>query len=145
MTLHPAAAALLSGLIAQVAKVVWEALVGRRWRPVLFFRNGGMPSSHAATVSTLTLLTARNEGLDSTLFSLVLIFSLFVIFEATGLRQEIGKQARLLNELVERVVAGRPVGTQRLRELLGHTWREVLGGVVVGVAVYFWLAPSVPR
>ena len=69
----------------------------------------------------------------------MLIFSLFVIFEATGLRQEIGKQAEVLNDLMDSALAGKKVPGERLRELMGHTWGEVAGGVVVGVGVYLWL------
>jgi acid phosphatase family membrane protein YuiD len=69
----------------------------------------------------------------------VLIFSLFVIFEATGLRQEIGKQAEVINDLMDSVLAGKKVPGNRLRELMGHTWGEVAGGVVVGVGMYLWL------
>ena len=131
--------ALLSGLIAQAAKVVWEAVARRRWRPLLFFANGGMPSSHAATVTTLALLVRRAEGAASPLFSLALVFGVFILFEATGLRQEMGKQARLLNDLREALHAGRPLPGGRLRELVGHTWGEVAGGMCVGAGCYFWL------
>jgi acid phosphatase family membrane protein YuiD len=136
--------ALISGLVAQAAKVVIEAITRRRFRPSLFFDNGGMPSSHTSTVTTLTLAVGTTEGFDSAIFSLVLVFSLFVIFEATGLRQEIGKQAELLNDLMDRVLAGEKVPGNRLRELMGHTWAEVAGGVVVGVGVFLWLGRPYP-
>ena len=135
--------ALISGLTAQAAKVVIELVVRRRFRPGLFFDNGGMPSSHTSTVTTLSLTVGRAEGFDSSIFSLVLIFSLYVVFEATGLRQEIGKQAELLNDLMDSALAGEKVPGERLRELMGHTWAEVAGGVVVGVGMYLWLAPAV--
>jgi acid phosphatase family membrane protein YuiD len=63
----------------------------------------------------------------------VLVFSLFVVFEATGLRQEIGQQAQVLNEMMDRVLAGEGVDRRRLRELVGHTWAEVVVGMVLGV------------
>jgi uncharacterized protein len=131
--------ALLSGLLAQAGKVLWEAALGRRWRPLLFFANGGMPSSHAATVTTLALLVRRDAGADSAQFSLALVFGVFVLFEATGLRQEMGKQARLLNELRRALHAGQKLPGAPLRELVGHTWGEVAGGVVVGVLAYLGL------
>jgi len=131
--------ALISGLTAQLAKVVIDAVVKRRFRPSLFFDNGGMPSSHTSTVTTLALSVGRAEGYDSSIFSLVLVYSLFVIFEATGLRQEIGKQAELLNDLMDSAMAGKKVPSYRLRELMGHTWGEVAGGMVVGVGIYLWL------
>ncbi len=136
---HPGILALTSGLIAQAAKVVIELVVKRRFRPLVFFDNGGMPSSHTATVTTLSLAVGRADGFDSSIFSLVLVYSLFVIFEATGLRQEIGKQAELLNDLMDSALAGEKVPGYRLRELMGHTWGEVAGGIVVGVGIFLWL------
>ncbi len=140
--INPGIMALISGLTAQAAKVVIEAVVKRRFRPSLFFDNGGMPSSHTSTVTTLALAVGRAEGFDSSIFSLVLVFSLFVIFEATGLRQEIGKQAELLNDLMDSALAGEKFPGYRLRELMGHTWGEVAGGIVVGVGIYLWLGVS---
>lgn len=131
--------ALAAGLVAQVAKVVVELVARRRWRPGLVFDNGGMPSSHTATVTALTLAVHRSEGWDTSVFSLVLVFSFFVVFEATGLRQEIGQQAQVLNEMMDRVLAGEGVDRRRLRELVGHTWAEVLAGMFLGVVfTLFW-------
>ena len=128
--------ALASGLAAQAFKVVFALVALRRWQPGLFFANGGMPSSHSATVTTLTLRVGRAEGWNSSLFSLVLVFSTYVMLEATGLRQEIGKQAQLLNDMVDAMRAHRHLDQQRLRELVGHTWAEVLGGIVFGALFY---------
>ena len=133
---NPGVAALLSGLTAQLLKVVLEAVRHRRWRPGLLFANGGMPSSHTATVTTLALVVGHGEGYGSAIFSLVLIFSLFVVFEATGLRQEIGKQAEVLNDLMDGALHGGRVDGRRLRELVGHTWAEVGGGLVSGALFY---------
>ena len=127
--------ALVCGGLAQVAKVVLELAVRRRWRPGLVFENGGMPSSHTATVVALTMNTYRLEGWTSPLFSLVVIFGLFVVVEATGLRQEIGHQAQVLNELMDRALAGEKMDRRRLRELVGHTWGEVTVGFLFGLAV----------
>lgn len=134
--MNPGLLALASGLAAQAAKVAVEAAAHRRWRPALFFANGGMPSSHAATVTTLSLAVAAREGVASSLFSLVLIFSLFVLFEATGLRQEIGKQAQLLNDLMDSALAGQGLQRIRLKELVGHTWAEVGAGILFGLGVF---------
>jgi len=125
--------ALLSGLAAQAAKVVIELLHHQRWRPGLFLQNGGMPSSHTATVTTLSILVGQQAGVDAPAFSLVLVFSLYVVFEATGLRQEIGHQARLLNEMMETLMAHQEIDRVRMRTFVGHTWAEVAGGLVFGV------------
>jgi len=137
--INPGVYALLSGLSAQAFKVVLELILRRRWKPSLFISNGGMPSSHSATVTTLSLKIGQMEGYDSSLFSLVLVFALFVIMEATGLRQEIGHQAQLLNELMDSALHGGKLDGKRLRELVGHTWAEVFGGIAFGAAFYFWL------
>ncbi len=125
--------AILSGLAAQALKVLVELVLRRRWRPRLFFANGGMPSSHTATVVTLATLVGAAEGVHAPVFSLVLVFAAYVIFEATGLRQEIGQQARLLNDLMETLRRTHHLDVQDLREFVGHTWAEVAGGLVFGV------------
>ena len=130
--LNAGALAILSGLTAQALKVLWELLQHRRWRPRLFFANGGMPSSHTATVTTLVVLIARQHGTHEPVFSLVLVFAAYVVFEATGLRQEIGHQARLLNDLIATMRRTHQLDTAHLKEFVGHTWHEVAGGVLCG-------------
>lgn len=134
---NPGVLALLSGLAAQVCKVLLALILHRRWQPSLLFSNGGMPSSHSATVMTLTLAVGWREGFASSLFSLVLVFGIYVVMEATGLRQEIGQQAQLLNELMDRALHGERVSRGRLRELVGHTWQEVFGGLIFGALFFF--------
>jgi len=108
------------------------------WSLARAFDTGGMPSSHTSLVTTLTLSIYYVEGGDSILFSMSLIFSLYFIFEATGLRQEVGQQAKVLNEMLDELLEGHHVDQSRLKELVGHTWQEVFGGTVVGFIV-FWL------
>jgi len=138
---NPGVQGLLSGLLAQLLKVILELGLRRRWRPSLFFANGGMPSSHAATVMALSLAIGHREGFNSSLFGISLVFSGFIIMEATGLRQEIGKQAQLLNEMMDTAAAGQKVDRERLRELVGHTWAEVAGGLLFGAVFHYWVWP----
>jgi len=130
-----AVAALLAGLAAQALKVLIEWARTRRFNPLRFFDNGGMPSSHTALVTTLTIGMALFAGIGSTLFAVTLLFSLYFMFEAAGLRQEVGNQARLLNDLVEELRHTHHVDPKRLKELVGHTWGEVAGGFVFGLIV----------
>lgn len=136
---------LLSMALAQFLKP-WLDLIFRRpfrWRRA--FDTGGMPSSHTSLVTTLTLGVAALEGTDTTVFAVTLVFSLYFIFEATGLRQEVGQQARILNEMIDELLAQHAVRRDqaRLRELVGHTWAEVLGGAVVGVLVFLVLRSQI--
>jgi len=132
-------AALVSGFIAQVLKVVVELVKTRRLNIVRFFDNGGMPSSHTALVTTLSTGVGLNAGVDSSLFSITLIFSMYFVFEAAGLRQEVGQQARVLNEIVDEMRHTHHIDRSRLKELVGHTWGEVFAGFLVGLAVA-WVA-----
>lgn len=133
-------ASLLSGVLAQLMKVLIAFYRTRTLRFERFFDTGGMPSSHAALVTTLTIGVAVDGGVTSPIFSVVLIFSLYVVFEAAGLRQEVGKQARVLNELVDDYRVTHHLNTSRLKELVGHTWWEVIVGFLFGllVAVVFY-------
>lgn len=126
-------AALLAGVIAQALKVVLELVRTRRLNLLRFFDNGGMPSSHTALVTTLTVGVGVYSGVYSAIFSVTLIFSLYFVFEAAGLRQEVGNQAKVLNELVDEMRATRHLDRSRLKELVGHTWGEVFGGLVLGL------------
>lgn len=132
-------AALASGLLAQALKIVIELIRTRRLNLLRFFDNGGMPSSHTALVTTLTAGVWEFAGPSSSLFSVTLVFGLYFIFEAAGLRQEVGKQARLLNELADELRQTHHIDRSRLKELVGHTWGEVFGGFVFGLGVS-WIA-----
>jgi acid phosphatase family membrane protein YuiD len=96
---------------------------------------GGMPSSHTAMVMGLTTSIGRFNGVTSPLFAVALIFSFVVMYDAAGVRRAAGRQAALLNRLVEDLFSQRGVKEEQLRELLGHTPVEVLAGAALGVAV----------
>jgi len=130
-------AAIVSGVAAQALKPFVDALQKRGFNVLRILDTGGMPSSHTAVVTTLTTGVAYYQGVSSPLFGVSLIMSLYFIFEATGLRQEVGNQARVLNEIVERlkVKGSHHVEPEVLRELIGHTWIEVFAGLGLGFIV----------
>ena len=130
-------AAVVSGIIAQVLKVVLELIKTGRFNFLKLFDNGGMPSSHTSLVTTLTVGVGLYAGIDSSIFSVTLVFSLYFIFEAAGLRQEVGKQARVLNDLVDELRATHHFDRSRLKELVGHTWGEVTVGLILGLLVAY--------
>jgi len=130
-----AIAALIAGLTAQLLKVLIELIRTGRLNPFRFFDNGGMPSSHTALVTALTIGVGRDAGVGSPLFAVTLLFSLYFIFEAAGLRMEVGNQARVLNDLVDELRHTHHLDRERLKELVGHTWAEVFAGFLYGSLV----------
>ena len=127
-------APILAWLIAQVAKVVYRSAQRRRLDLRALAEMGGMPSSHTAMVVALTTAIGRINGVGSALFAIALIFSLVVAYDAAGVRRAAGRQAAVLNRLVEDLVAQRGIREERLLELLGHTPVEVFVGAALGVA-----------
>lgn len=121
--------------IAQVAKVVIASVRVRRLNLRVLADPGGMPSSHSAIVMGLTTAIGKYAGVTSAPFAIALIFSFVVMYDAAGVRRAAGKQAAVLNRLVQDLVHMRGVQEQELRELLGHTPVEVLVGGALGIAV----------
>ncbi len=98
-----------------------------------------MPSSHSAAVAALSTAIGLQEGFTSALFGVTLYFSLIVMYDAAGLRRAAGRQAAVLNRLIDSHFRHPQDDTQRLMELLGHTPFEVLVGGLLGVlAALLW-------
>ena len=121
--------------IAQAAKVIITSWRQKRLNLRVLAETGGMPSSHSAIVMALTAAVGKYSGLTSAEFAIALIFSVVVMYDAAGLRRAAGRQAAVLNRLVDDLMHMRGVEEQKLRELLGHTPVEVLVGAVLGIAV----------
>jgi acid phosphatase family membrane protein YuiD len=128
-------APLVAWAIAQAAKVILTSTRQRRLNLRVLAETGGMPSSHAAIVMGMTTAVGKYAGVSSAAFAIALIFSFVVMYDAAGLRRAAGRQAAVLNRLVEDLVHMRGMQEQRLRELLGHTPVEVVVGAMLGVGV----------
>ena len=128
-------APLIAWAIAQAAKVILTSMRQRRLNLRVLAETGGMPSSHAAIVMGMTTAVGKYAGVSSAAFAIALIFSFVVMYDAAGLRRAAGRQAAILNRLVEDLVHMRGMQEQRLRELLGHTPIEVVVGAVLGIGV----------
>ncbi len=126
---------LLAWGIAQFLKVLLVSIRQRRLNLRVLAETGGMPSSHSALVTALTFGIGRINGFNSAPFAIALIFSFVVMYDAAGVRRAAGRQAAVLNRLVEDLVSMRGIQEDRLRELLGHTPVEVLVGAVLGAVV----------
>ena len=132
---HVLIGALGAWAIAQVIKVPLEFLRTRRWRWALLFYPGGMPSSHTALVIGMAHGIGLHDGFDSPLFALSIALAMVVVYDATGIRRQAGKHAALINAMIQDLASGHPLKEEQLREVLGHTPMEVLGGFLLGIAI----------
>ena len=130
---------LVACLIAQGIKITLGVIRLRRFDFRWLIGTGGMPSTHAAGVTSLSAAVGFQNGVDSPLFAIVLAFTVVTLFDAQGVRRWSGRQAQVLNKMMEDIYFQRRIQEQRLKELLGHTPIEVLAGMGVGLATAFAL------
>jgi len=129
--------ALLSWLIAQVLKVFFDLVFNKRMNWGLVFQAGGMPSSHSAMVSATAISAGLYYGFDSPVFSVAAVLAMIVIYDATGVRREAGRQAALINSIIEELSKGKFPPQGKLKEMLGHTPGEAFLGTVLGLIIGF--------
>lgn len=133
---------IITWALVQSIKVLSDLIIHKKLNIKRLWGSGGMPSSHSAFVMSLSTVAALSRGLDSLEFAICLIFSGIVMYDAAGVRRAAGKQAKVLNQIIE---SDGDINIQeKLVELLGHTPAEVFAGAVVGVlmaiALYnFWM------
>lgn len=144
---YPLSISLTGWLVAQVLKTLINGLLLGKFSLERMWGSGGMPSSHSATVCSLVVAAARLYGPDSAIFALAFIMAIIVMYDAMGVRRETGEQAKILNRMLtdwmEAESANSPfLSDKKLKEMVGHTPFEVLGGAIVGVAVG-WLIPII--
>ena len=122
--------------MAQVSKVIYES-IRYGFRKERLTGGGGMPSSHSATVTGLTVGCLISETARSASFAAALILAMVVIYDAMGVRRETGKQSKILNAMRERDLAEgkEPLFDKPLDEKMGHTLPEVIAGILVGIGV----------
>lgn len=117
--------------LVQSFKVVYELIKYKKLNIRRMWGSGGMPSSHSALVCSLTTIVALIDGVSSTTFAISLVLSGVVMYDAAGVRRAAGKQARVLNQIIEN--KGDINVQEKLIELLGHTPKEVFVGALVGI------------
>ncbi|MFM8320821.1 MAG: divergent PAP2 family protein [Chloroflexota bacterium] len=138
----PLMAALIAWLIAQLVKPPLEYMRKRKWNWALLLRAGGMPSSHSALVAGAAHATGLFEGFASPYFAIAFVVAVVVIYDATGIRRQAGKHARIINQMVNDLATGHPLKQEQLREVLGHTPLEALMGTLLGIAtaqITYWI------
>ena len=122
-------------VIAQVLKTIIHTWFTKNFVAERLVGGGGMPSSHSATVCALTTAVAMQYGAASFEFAMAAIFSLVVMYDAIGVRQEAGKQAKVINDMIELFThMGKDVDVEKqLKEFIGHTPLQVFCGGVLGI------------
>ena len=134
---------LISGLVgwgaAQVLKTIIYALMHHTLDLTRIFGDGGMPSGHSATVSSLATAAALVYGLGSFEFAMAFIFAIVVCKDAMGVRLETGRQAVIINDIVEAFnsLASEKLPEAKLKEFVGHTPLQVIAGILLGVVNTF--------
>ena len=125
----------LTWFFIQSFKVVYDLITTKKFNFKRILGAGGMPSSHSAVVMSLTSMIGKEYGLNSPIFAACLIFSAVVMYDAAGVRRAAGKQATLLNKIVDTPgLTGLEV-QERLVEVLGHTPIQVIIGATIGIIV----------
>lgn len=119
----------------QLSKVITDLIKTRKFNFKRIMGAGGMPSSHSAIVCCLTAQIGKNYGFDSGIFAISLIFAFVVMYDAAGIRRAAGKQAKLLNKIVETPGLTTLQVQERLVEVLGHSPIQVIIGAAIGAIV----------
>ena len=122
-------------LCIQIFKVIWELVETKKLNFKRIMGAGGMPSSHSAIVMALSVLIGKGEGFNSPIFALSLVFAFIVMYDAAGVRRAAGKQASLLNKLIETPGLSGVQVSEKLVEVLGHTPFQVFVGTILGIIV----------
>lgn len=140
LTNRPLLAGLLALWLAQFLKVPIDYWVNRRWNWNMWFSMGGMPSSHAALMVATTLAVGLYHGFDHPVFALGVAITMIVLYDAAGVRRQAGVHAQKLNVLLQELFSGQPLSQERLKEMLGHTPRQVAVGSLLGalIALGMW-------
>ena len=124
-----------SWAIAQILKVIINVIVNKKLSVERLFGDGGMPSGHSATVSSLAVFSALSFGTSSFEFAVTGILAIIVCHDAMGVRLETGKQALLINEIIKTfsILSKNKLPEVKLKELVGHTPIQVFAGILLGV------------
>lgn len=116
----------------QLFKVLYKRVHEGVWDIERILGAGGMPSSHSAIAVSLATMIGKNVGWDTPIFALSVIFSLIVMYDAAGVRRAVGKQARILNDILNNQKLS---NAEKLQEMTGHTPIQVAAGALIGIIV----------
>ncbi|WP_373540627.1 divergent PAP2 family protein [Chamaesiphon sp.] len=129
--------------IAQVLKLIIDVISNGKFSVKVLTTTGGMPSAHSALVTALAAGVGESLGWKSAEFAIATILAVVVMYDAAGVRQAAGKQARILNQMIDELFSDdHKFNEEKLKELLGHTPVQVIAGSVLGIAVN-WLFTAI--
>lgn len=132
-------AAILSWLIAQTLKVIITLLLEKEFKFERFHGSGGMPSSHTSTIMAASTAIGITQGFETPLYAMSLIMAFIVMYDASGVRRSVGKQAKLLNDIIEDLFSHKHLEEEKLKELVGHKPTEVFVGAILGILIANWV------
>lgn len=144
---YPLLVALVSNLIAQIAKTFVYYYRSGKWDLRWVIASGGFPSSHSSTVTALALAIGIQEGFDSAIFAVTTIFAFIVMYDACHVRFYAGKNIELTQQLIKdlkqmtTIRLDDPIYQEQLKTILGHKFVEVIGGFIVGLIVPLLFMP----
>ena len=127
--------AIVSWALAQLIKIGIELIRTHRINWQLIFATGGMPSYHSSLVVALATATGLRQGFESPLFAIATVLAFVVLYDAQGIRRQAGNQARIINRMLQNVENAGIKVDKNLKELLGHTPIQVVGGTILGIIV----------
>lgn len=117
----------------QLFKLIWDMVTTHKFNFKRVLGAGGMPSSHSAVVTSLATMIGKTQGIESPLFAISVVFAFIVMYDAAGVRRAAGKQAKLLNKIVETPGLTGVEVSEKLVEVLGHTPMQVVIGALIGI------------
>jgi acid phosphatase family membrane protein YuiD len=132
---------LIAWLMAGILKIPIEYLETHNWNWGLLFSSGGMPSQHSSLVTANMLAVGLHTGFNTAAFAISFTLMMVVLYDAAGIRRQAGLQAQKINAMISEFFAGHPISEDQLKEVLGHTPREVIAGAGLGLvtSVVVWL------
>ncbi len=127
--------AFIAWFIAQLLKVVLTLIKDRKMDFSRMIGSGGFPSSHTAFMMGMSTAVGLKLGFASAHYAIAFTMSLVVMYDASGVRRAVGKQAEIINTIIEDLYANKQIAEDKLKELIGHTPVEVLAGALLGIVV----------
>ena len=119
----------------QLFKLIYDLVTTKKFNFKRIVGAGGMPSSHSAVVTCLATLVGKSQGVNTPIFAISVIFAFVVMYDAAGVRRAAGKQAKLLNKIIETPGLTGVEVQEKLVEVLGHTPFQVIVGAIIGIIV----------